>query len=76
MNGYQQCLPSSLHRQSDTFSPTHALIPPFFADGRMADIISGFWVGDAAFSILKKCLNPNQTHELLLLYLAESKYEV
>ena len=34
----------------------------------MADIvISGFWVGDVAFRILKKYLNPNQTHELLLL---------
>ena len=33
----------------------------------MADIISGFWVSDVAFCILKKCLNPNHTHELLLL---------
>ena len=31
------------------------------------DIISCFWASDVAFSILKKCLNPNHPHELLLL---------
>ena len=66
MNGSQ---PTLLETLKSNFLPSHhpRFASTLFADGRMADIISCFWAGDVAFSILKKCLNPNHPHELLLL---------
>ena len=56
---------ASAARLRDASPP--AVAPAIFPARPETDIISCFWAGDVAFSILKKCLNPNHTHELLLL---------
>ena len=58
---------------SSPFFPRPQILPPFLPMAERQILFLVFGIGVVAFSILKKCFNPNHTHELLVVVLKESK---